>query len=1237
MQPCFEPCHKCLTFAFASPQWSDCLWAIAILAALLVWLEWRRGSALSELLSAVMQLRLVRRLSMTRRILTIVLLALSACCFVVALMRPQYGLTYVKSTRVGAQIMFCLDLSKSMLAEDTAPNRLERAKADITDLLGFLQGDQVGLIGFAGRARVMCPLTPDYGFFKLILDGADPDSIGMGGTRLEEPLRKALEGFRAESDVSRVVFLITDGEDHDSKPLDVANDAIERGIKIVAVGLGDESGSEILITDPNTGATERVLDGDGNPVVTRLDGDTLRELAMATEGVYIPAGTGTLDLNSIYQAHIKPLVRGQMESEGRAVRNDAFQWAILAGLVLLMAALAMGSGLGFFSQTGAPATGQTGAPATGQTGAPAAGQTLMTVCLLALTVNSMPNANALAADAEQNADDAQSIDVDPRSVYNQALQKLDNDLDDAEELLSSARSIAKGDGELRFRATYNLGWVSIKRADQSIQTEPQQALEHLERAAGWFRDAVRLRSDAAEARHNLEVVLLRITQLRDQLNRSAEKNLTQQLDEAIETQREIIVNLREMVQRIAASNDPNVADQFREIFRRLATQQRIALSDLQGIGDQAAAETETIESKADEERTPEDSLRMAQLSGVLHYLGQANQRIGQSRSQLRRRQASRAFRRAATGLSQLKRARDQLRNPLELIDGILADQSSLAGETMVKSLPFQVSNSNNQAADVPAWIDQDYLVDSQSDITMRTGELTQRIKAGLDSETKQQQDSQTASQRTADPNAAAQEKLIKQLREATPFLSAASESMLQVDVELAKPDYNEASKRQIESIESLRQAKERFADLRTLIELALSAQTNISRMLDAAAGDVQPEEQKDDSGTSNQSGINQSDSNESDSNESDSKASEGDESGTDDVDGLPSDTVALMLGEAGRGQIRNIERMNRLADEIEFERKQLELRAQSNDPQTPDAETGKPSQEAELQRFELAAKLADQARAEMSVVSQNLAGEDDSNSVANAQQATASAKEKLIELRRLFFSVIEHLRETARRQAALNDDTEQQAGIQAEASNEPINAPAVEKLAATQKELQQVSTQISQALLEQAQQQAQAAAGGNPAGENATSHSQGPDADTVEQASGLVAQAADRMNHAADQLSAPSPELAEARTPQNESLEFLIEALRLLQPPDQNQSEPNQSQQNQPQPNSGQDESDQEESNQEDQQGASEDQQREEQNQSQPQMDPSRLLQAVRDREASRQRDRKHRNRATSLPVEKDW
>ena len=282
-------------FRFANPNWGHAIWLVIGIVALLLWLDQRGAVALNRFLSPAMQSRLALRSSSPRRWAAILCLGLAGACLVVALMRPQWGLTFHRTPRIGAQIMVCLDVSRSMLAEDTAPNRLERAKAEILDMLAFLEGDQVGLIAFAGKASVLCPLTPDFGFFRLILDDAGPHSVGLGGTNLSMPLRKALDGFRGDSEASRVVMLITDGEDHAQHAgdlEDVAKLAAERGIKVIAIGFGDEQGSRIEYTDPATGGRTKLRDADGNEVITRLDGETLRNLALMTEGGLYSRGHG---------------------------------------------------------------------------------------------------------------------------------------------------------------------------------------------------------------------------------------------------------------------------------------------------------------------------------------------------------------------------------------------------------------------------------------------------------------------------------------------------------------------------------------------------------------------------------------------------------------------------------------------------------------------------------------------------------------------------------------------------------------------------------------------------------------------------------------------------------------------------------------------------------------------------------------------------------------------------------
>ena len=324
---------------WARPELIHLMWIAIVIALLLAFLELRADRGLGRFVSSIMQHRLAAAPTRNQRAARLVAIGLCLIFSVLALMRPQSRTTSegLSGRQVSGDVLVVLDVSKSMLAEDAVPNRLERAKAEIGAMVDKLQGHRVGLIAFAGKAAILSPLTPDYSFFRMMLRGASPTSVSRGGTAIGEALRLAIEAMGDETATSaRLVLLITDGEDHDSYPREAAKLAAEADVRVVTVGLGSEDGAPLLITDPRSGVKKPVTDASGQPVVSRVDGDLLREIALTTKGAYVPAGTAALDLDSIIDEHIVPLLRDAAPSATRVVARELYPWPVLLSLICLV-------------------------------------------------------------------------------------------------------------------------------------------------------------------------------------------------------------------------------------------------------------------------------------------------------------------------------------------------------------------------------------------------------------------------------------------------------------------------------------------------------------------------------------------------------------------------------------------------------------------------------------------------------------------------------------------------------------------------------------------------------------------------------------------------------------------------------------------------------------------------------------------------------------------------------------
>lgn len=319
-----------------SPQLLLALWILPPLAALLAYAHRRRLCAAEQFADPVMAARLMPPRRRRRVLLHAALLLAGVASLVVAAARPRLGMVEEEVQSRGADLFVLLDVSRSMLAEDVRPNRLERARSDIRDLLRRVPGDRVGLIVFAGRPVVLVPLTSDHGFFLQMLDQASPESAPRGGSLIGDAIRTALAAMPDERARDQALILITDGEDHDSYPEEAAQAAAERGVKIFAVGLGDaREGARIPVQRP--GGEEGYLTYSGEVVWSRVDERLLRAVALATGGAYVPAGTRNYDLGQVYDDHLAALARGTLEGDRQRRYREQYQWFLGLGLILLLA------------------------------------------------------------------------------------------------------------------------------------------------------------------------------------------------------------------------------------------------------------------------------------------------------------------------------------------------------------------------------------------------------------------------------------------------------------------------------------------------------------------------------------------------------------------------------------------------------------------------------------------------------------------------------------------------------------------------------------------------------------------------------------------------------------------------------------------------------------------------------------------------------------------------------------
>lgn len=264
-----------------------------------------------------------------------VLLSLAFFFFVIGLSRPQIGAKLKDHKIKGAEIMIVLDVSNSMLAQDYSPDRLERAKLAISRITDKLKDDRIGLIVFAGTSFVQLPITSDYVSAKMFLNSISTESIPIQGTAIGDAISTAVRGFSAQSEHSRAIIVITDGENHEDDAVAAAKQAAEAGIKVYTIGVGSADGQPI----PMNG--ELLKDKDGNIVVTRLDEETLRKVASAGGGAYVHAGNDEFGLNPII-SDIRKMEDEEYNSVVFEEYNEQFMYFLGIALVFFVLEMLVG-------------------------------------------------------------------------------------------------------------------------------------------------------------------------------------------------------------------------------------------------------------------------------------------------------------------------------------------------------------------------------------------------------------------------------------------------------------------------------------------------------------------------------------------------------------------------------------------------------------------------------------------------------------------------------------------------------------------------------------------------------------------------------------------------------------------------------------------------------------------------------------------------------------------------------
>ncbi len=495
---------------FGAPQWLWALLAVPVLAFLFLHAERRSAARLRQFVSPRLLGQLGATVSRGRRVFRFALLVLALALAFVSLAQPRYGYTFEDVKRKGLDLLVAIDTSRSMMANDVPPNRLQRVKLATQDLVRELRGDRIGLIAFAGRAFLQAPLTIDYDAAVEALNEFDTNIIPEGGTNISEAITLAVRTFGKSAVGNRALIIFTDGEELAGDAAKVAKMAADSGVRIFTVGIGTPEGSLIPLPAAG-GGTSFVKDASGQVVKSKLDEGRLREMAQVTGGIYLGLTSGPSSMRQLYDEGLAKMQAGEIDARTSRRPIERYQWPLAAALLALTASILMTERKRVRSRMTAPAARPV---------KPVAAVAALLLCFAPGTMfSASPGLDAyqdgrfndayehfsktLEAHPQTHAADKLQFDAGAAAYkmkdYNKALQ-------------SFSQALLSPDVRLQSQSHYNLGNTLYQRGE--AQKTPDEKLKDWNNALQHYEQTMKAEPENKEAKENYDYVKKKIEELK---------------------------------------------------------------------------------------------------------------------------------------------------------------------------------------------------------------------------------------------------------------------------------------------------------------------------------------------------------------------------------------------------------------------------------------------------------------------------------------------------------------------------------------------------------------------------------------------------------------------------------------------------------------------------------------------------------------------------------------------------